>query len=109
MTHSAWWLFCDVAAVYRLAVLITKDKITDRPRELLRRRAYTAAGEPRKGARAAAVRWLFELVICPWCIGLWIAAVVVVLTKLCPGVWQYPAMALTLSGAAGFFAERTDH
>jgi hypothetical protein len=103
MTHSFWWLLIDALATYRLAVLISKDKITEPARDTLRDRAYLA-GVPRKGHALA--RWTFELVICPWCIGVWIAAAVTGLTVSAPSVWQYPAFGLALTGAAGFLAER---
>lgn len=109
LTHSAWWLICDAAAVYRLAVLLSKDKITDWLREGLRERAYDPIAKPRAGARAAIARWLFELIICPWCVSIWLGAIVVGFTRFVPGAWQYVAMLLTLSAAAGFFGERTDH
>ncbi len=106
MTHSFWFLSCDAMATYRLAILASKDKITEPARERLRTRAYTPQANPRDGGRAAASRWTFELVSCPWCIGVWIAAGVVALTALAPDIWQYLALWLALSGAAGFLAER---
>ena len=106
MTHSLWWLAVDALAVYRLATLSAKDKITEPAREWLRERAYTDAGNRRHGAAAAIAWWLYELVICPWCIGLWLAAGVVALTRFDPHAWQYAAMALALSGVAGFLSER---
>lgn len=109
LTHSAWWLVCDAAAVYRLAVLLSKDKITDWLREGLRSSGWTSAGGERHGTDARAARWLHELVICPWCVSIWLAGVVVVLTRFIPGAWQYVAMLLALSAAAGFLGERTDH
>lgn len=107
MTHSWWWLAVDAACVYRLAILITKDTITDRLRLWVGRHGWNPDLTQRPGRVAACWRWLFELITCPWCVGLWIAVGVVALTRFAPGVWQYPAMALALSAAAGFLAERT--
>ncbi len=124
MTRSAWWLTCDALAVYRLAVLVTKDTITEPAREWLRRRcmqtfhlkhdgetagrlAQTVAANIEVGmmtAPSGAWRWLFELAGCPWCVSVWAAAPVVALTKFAPGVWQYPAMGLALTAAAGILS-----
>lgn len=87
MTHSIWWLIVDALAVYRLAQLVGKDAITQPIRD------------------AASERTTLFLT-CPWCVGLWIAAGVVVLTRFAPSAWQYAALALALSGVAGFLAER---
>ena len=103
-------------AVYRLAVLITKDTITEPLREKLRARVYDQGERTISDERPLKMRdytvksklaWLFELVTCPWCVSIYMAAVVVALTKLLPGVWQYPAMGLALSAAAGFLADRS--
>jgi hypothetical protein len=117
MTHSAWWLTCDALAVYRLAKLITADTITEPLREKLRQAALrkdgrTIAADHEQGyaimdfAAKTKLAWLFELVTCPWCVSIYAATAVVALTKFIPGIWQYPAMGLALSAAAGFLAER---
>lgn len=87
MTHSFWWLIVDALAVYRLAILITKDSITQPIRD--------AAGER-----------MVLFLTCPWCVGIWIAGAIVVLTRFVPSAWQYAAFALALSGVTGFLAER---
>lgn len=51
--------------------------------------------------------WLFELVTCPWCVGVWAAGLVTMLTVEVPQVWQYPAFGLALAAAAGFLSERS--
>ena len=105
LSHSLWWLICDAIAVYRLAVLVSKDKITDRPRNVLRNIGYTQQGLRASGRGRGAARWMFQLVTCPWCVSLWFAAGVVALTRYGPTGWQYAALALTASGIAGFLAE----
>lgn len=118
LTHSGWFLIVDVLATYRLAVLITEDKITDPARDWLRRRGAHLQHEPslgtslwvkKPGLLAAGARWLYELTICQWCVGLWLATIVVILTRFWPSGWQYAALALALSGATGFLGERTNH
>lgn len=83
-------------AVYRLAILITKDTITASLRGALSGAKDTTIKRPT----------LAEFITCPWCVSIWLAAGVVALTRLEPTVWQYAAMGLALSGVTGFLAER---
>lgn len=111
LTHGAWFLSCDVVAVYRLAILCSKDKITDPFRNWLHGhgwRSTPVTGIPIEidGLPAHTARWLYELVVCPFCNSIWLAAVVVALTRFVPGFWQYPAMLLALSGATCLLADR---
>lgn len=91
MTRSAWWIFCDGLAVYRLAILVARDRILEPARAWLRPRSSR----------------LSYLVTCDWCVSVWVAAGVVALTKFAPGVWQYPAFGLAIAAAAGFLSEHT--
>jgi Protein of unknown function (DUF1360) len=91
VTHSLWWLLVDALAVYRLTHLIVDDTIT------APFRAWTLEHWP---------GWPLTLVTCSWCISIWIGGCAVALTALAPGVWQYPAYGLALSGVAGFLQER---
>jgi Protein of unknown function (DUF1360) len=106
LTHGAWFLTCDALATYRLAILISRDKITATLRENSRRAAYTDNGSQRPGVWAAYERWIYELIICQWCVSVWLAAAVVALTRFAPDEWQYVAMALALSAVAGFLGDR---
>jgi hypothetical protein len=90
MTRSWWWLAVDALAVYRLAVLVTKDQVAEPLRQKVLARSERA----------------FYFVTCPWCVSIWIAGGVVALTRFYPTEWQYAALALALSGVAGFLAER---
>lgn len=110
MTRSFWWLTVDALAVFRLTMLVVNDSITEPYREWVRRRGWTQdPGRPelpipiptRQGKWS---RSLHTLVGCPWCISVHLAVLVVVLTALVPTAWQYGAMALALSGVAGFLA-----
>jgi hypothetical protein len=87
---SWWFLVVDALATYRLAVLLVNDGITQPLRDWVIARDRL---------------WLTELSTCIWCLSIWIGAGVVALTRFIPGAWQYAAMALALSGAAGFLAE----
>lgn len=113
--HGWWWLTVDGLAVFRLTLLVTRDTITAGVRERLRRRAFDETPTVSSASLReeitppfhAAARWLHQLVTCPWCISVWIAAPVVAVTALVPLVWQYAAAALALSAVAGFLAERS--
>lgn len=117
MTHSAWWLVCDAAATYRLAILVTRDSITAGLREWLHRQRIGAVADAMTppGARSWVRRtWRLrvaiaahELASCAWCMSMWAGATVTALTVLVPGIWQYPAVVLTLSAGAGFLAEHS--
>jgi Protein of unknown function (DUF1360) len=117
LTHSFWWLAVDALAVYRLAILITKDSITESARDQFRRWGYNDDGTERThhvhlGSTVPpypsplGARRLYTLLTCPWCVSIWLGAAVVALTRFAPSAWQYAALALAFSGVAGFLAER---
>jgi len=101
----ALWLTIDALAVYRLTILLTRDTITEPFRGRIRAAGYTGTGAPRPGR--GALRWLFDLVTCPWCSGVWIAGVVVLLTVYVPSGWKYVAYLLACAAAAGFLSEKS--
>jgi hypothetical protein len=102
VTRSVWWLLLDTLAVYRLAILVSRDKIMEPLRNWLQWRGWTPSASygwnRRRTFLAPFWRWMYELSICPWCVSVWAAALVTALTKLTPEVWQYPAFGLALSG-----------
>lgn len=104
MSHSLWWLAVNALAVYRLSILVSKDKITKPLRRRVRYRGYEEKFNGTferglDGRRARAWRSINELVICPWCLSVWFGGGAVALSATVPSVWQYPALALALSGA----------
>lgn len=101
----ALWLTIDALAVYRLTILVTRDTITEPVRQWIRAAGRTTAGVPRPGRAAA--RWIFDLVTCPWCSGVWIAGAVVLLTVYTPGGWKYAAYLLACAAVAGFLSEKS--
>jgi hypothetical protein len=103
VTHSFWWLIVDALAVYRLAILITKDTITEplRDRIIAMPKTWSSPAE-----RISPRPRLAAFITCPWCVSIWIAAAVVALTNFAPTPWQYAALGLALSGVTGFLAER---
>lgn len=87
-------LLLTLAAVWRVARLVTIDFIT----EPLRRRAETRSP------------WLGYLMSCPWCISVWLAPLLVGPAVLWPdnrAVWVVMA-SLTASGVAGLMVAVED-
>lgn len=87
---SAFDVCVLIAAVFRLIRLVSYDKITYFLRDYLANSVH-----PFK-------RTLFELVICPWCTGVWATLFSVALYLLFPGLWLF-FLILAVSGVASFF------
>ena len=88
---TAAWLVLNAGATFRLTRLTTRDTITERPRQWIKRRKGNG--------------W-YDFVTCPWCTSIWIAGGVVALTWAAPRAWMFPAAVLTFSAVAGFLSER---
>ncbi len=116
-------LATDALATYRLVRLATRDGITEPLRakaiDVLFDRADITEHdatlmEPAHERVAAAqdrqfdVPKLAELIVCPWCSGMWIAFGVVAARTLAPRVWRPVGRALALSAAAGLIAGGED-
>lgn len=66
MNTPTWWGFVLLAlASYRTTRLLGWDTITERPRELLVRKAKHAAGKYRQEVDV--------FLHCPWCLGFWVS------------------------------------
>jgi hypothetical protein len=117
MTHSGILLTIYALCVFRLTRLICLDTIADPGREWIRRHAFTTLEQkdgyhqvlaqfvkPRPGAKG----WLlaFNLVNCPWCVSIWIAATVVPLAYFYGSWFAYVCLVPALSGVSGFLNER---
>lgn len=93
-------------AAYRLACLLTQDKITDPLRRAVYRRApvvgYDPDGRPIIGGPWA---WCYELVSCPACIGVWAAFGVYGLWAEVPDA-RWPLTGLAVAGGQAFLASR---
>jgi len=82
------------AATARLARLVTRDSIFDRPRlEFVQR--MDREGHPK----------LAELAVCPWCISVWIGAAVALAAHLRVPGFRLVTSALAFSLAAGVINE----
>jgi hypothetical protein len=81
----------DALAVHRLTRLVQDDDVPFGPaRELL-----LDLGRDRKAT---------ELLTCPWCLSMWIAAAVVLARRRWPRAWPWIARALAGSAVAGHLA-----
>ena len=110
MRASALELLVLALALCRATRLVTTDDIT-RP---LRGHLYAAGWHmhhdsitARQGSRHAAARWLHALVICPWCVSIWGAAIEVAVFRLGRTIAWDGAALLALSAVAGAYSERT--
>lgn len=104
-----WFGLVVVAlATYRAARIVALDTITDQPRDALYRWAYVVErGQER--ARAAWRTYVYALVSCPLCVGVWIAAGFYVLWCWSGSSAVRSALVvLALAGAQCFLATRTD-
>jgi Protein of unknown function (DUF1360) len=109
---SFWWLTVNCLAVFRLTRLISIDTIMERPRKRLLDTATRIAFEDATSnhnrptpitTNVFGKAW--EMITCPWCLSVWLAVPVVAFTKLIPGVWLYPALALALTAVTGLLSE----
>ena len=66
-----------VLALYRLTHLVTQDKITNPIRQ------YFSKFE--RGVR----KTIYELLICPWCVGIWLSLFLVFLYLISPLAWFF--------------------
>lgn len=109
-------LALDALAVHRLTRLITLDTITEPPREALIAVAYGA--EPGSSPNAGVFEhdtWaervehdshapkLAELLICRWCMSIWISAAVVLVRRT--RWWPPVRLLLALSSASTLLAQ----
>lgn len=80
----------DALAAYRLTMLATRDDLTEPLRGLVDERRHPV---------------LADFVECPWCVGMYVAGLVVVARRIAPRWWGPVATALAYSGVTGFLAE----
>lgn len=114
-------LIIDALACARITRLVTTDTIT-RP---LRARVIRGAYNWQQGSRFSTddmteAEWddqprtdddapkLAAFVVCPWCVGLWVALGVVAARKILPTAWSALARALALSAVTGILATHAE-
>lgn len=83
-----WLLVLDALATFRLAILVTKDMVFEKPRQFV----------GRFGDKPA------YFIQCPWCTSMYLGAGVIALSRWW-GFWPYIAAVLAFSAVAGFLAE----
>jgi hypothetical protein len=114
---QALQLAVDLLATHRLVRLATADTITQPIRDAVVCHAYRRQGDngstPANGwadyaeADPEAPK-LASLVVCRWCTGIYVAALVVAARRLAPTPWGYLARALAASSAAALLAAMED-
>lgn len=114
------YLVVYALAVARITRLINADKITERPRKYLIRRAWIAAypwvtdkpDEVDKNLRmvigTSDPPKLAYFISCPWCVSLWVGLIAAPLAYFWGEnpILAVPALALALSHFTGFLAEK---
>jgi hypothetical protein len=100
--HSPLAVVLDMLAVWRLTRLVIRDAFPPvrRPVDAIVRRADHRALE-----RGRPESFLGTLLTCPWCVSIYVGAVVVTLRCAFPVAWPYVAFVLAASGVAGVLAE----
>lgn len=106
----------DALAAYRLTRLVTRDKITEPLREHTLARIYAGRYDARDAdgkviefdSWADRVGWDRDaapkratLLLCPWCVGVWVGFGVMIARRVTPRLWSPVARALALGAAAG--------
>lgn len=91
-------------AVHKASRLVTKDRATSVLRApFTRYQAPATAGEVDEAARGRGLRRaLGELLVCPYCIGMWIAAVLTAGLLVAPRFTRWVSFALTTLTIADF-------
>lgn len=84
----------DALAVWRIVRFVQRDSLIEEPRE------------------AMINRWghlkIMELVTCPWCLSIWVAAGVVLARAVAPRLWGKIARGLAFSAGAGVITGLVD-
>lgn len=122
--HSAIILVVYALAVARITRMVTDDRLFNKPRGAVIVRAWTRAYPVVKSKPAGPERrdllvsvmtnhatmppMLAYLIVCPWCVSIWIGALVAPLAWLWgTRPWfAIPAVALAFSHVSGFLATR---
>lgn len=86
----------DLLAVWRIVRFIQRDSLIETQREWVINN--WGGGHLRLG----------ELLQCPWCLSIWVAAGVVAARRLAPRVWGMVARGLAFSAGAGVITGLVD-
>lgn len=88
------WLLIDAGATYRATRLVTYDSVPlfRVPRDRVLRRWPDSA--------------VAELVVCPWCVSVWLGAAILTARLIAPTLWSPLALVLVFSAVAGWLSSR---
>lgn len=84
----------DALAVWRIVRFVQRDSLVEEPREALINRYGHLK--------------IAELLTCPWCLSIWVAAGVVLARAAAPRVWGMIARGLAFSAGAGVITDLVD-
>lgn len=117
VTHSFLLFVIYALCIFRLTRLGTEDTITAPLREWLRGKSFgelverdnvtgnvisrTPAPKPK-----SLWSWAWTLGTCPWCLSMWIAAIVVTIAYFNGSWFQYVCVPFAFSAVAGVLSER---
>ena len=84
----------NVGAVYRIARVIARDTIFDKPRNAIQNKYHGS---------------LVNLMVCMWCLGFWLSIIAVFLTawRTSHDLWLIAASMLTVSAIVGIVGEHS--
>lgn len=117
----------DALATFRITRLITTDRITRAPRVKVIRHAYEHRGQRLEYSNDSDlpgpthirmsdgqvenlahddddVPELAAFIVCPWCVGMWVAFGVIGARVACPRAWAWARRPLALSAITGLLA-----
>lgn len=114
---SWWWLVVLATGSYRVTRLFTRDSLTEVPRERLYRWAWDdESGDPATGpdgdyivpaSRGALRTYVYTLLTCAACLGVWVSATLYVLWRWVGGdVVDSALVVLAVAGVQCFLATR---
>jgi len=103
-------LLVQVLAVYRLTRFVTRDSLTAGLREWAMALHHAAATAREDGQG----RWPLmltlhrgsELLLCSWCLSVWVAAACAVVAHFVPDLWAVVALVLAVAAGAGLLLDR---
>jgi hypothetical protein len=97
-------LAVQAAAAYRITRLVQEDDLPPLPE--LRRWMNSAVAQGSVKGRFG--EELIYMVNCPWCLGFWVSAAVLLADAIAPRLWRPLATALALSAAVGLARTKLD-
>jgi uncharacterized membrane protein len=103
-------LAVQAAAAYRITRLIQEDQLQPFPwlRTLMSRALVKRSQKAEASVSDLVAAELTYMVNCPWCLGFWVSAAVLLADAIVPRLWRPLAAALALSAAVGLARTKLD-